>query len=165
MTRTCRTCRQRFVPDHGNRKYCSDLCRSRPRPAVYRFIAGDGRSYVGSCADHRERAKSEIGRRNPRLERAFAIYPPETWTFEVLQRLPPASSFEEALAAEQIHIERLRSWHPRHGFNMVPASWTDAGPAAMAHVLGVLRRRNKAMARRWALARAREVRRAQAVQP
>lgn len=87
-------------------------------PAVYRFICPDGRSYVGAVANERDRAKYGINRRNKLLDEAFERYPPEAWTYEVLERLWPGCSEQELRRAEQRHIDRLRTLDPEHGFNM-----------------------------------------------
>src|SRR5262249_6826781 len=61
---------------------------------------------------------------NPRLASALTKYPAETWTFEVLQLLPPACAVSALRAAEQQqqqHIERLHTRDPKHGFNILPA--------------------------------------------
>ena len=64
--------------------YCSDDCRfGAPAPAVYRFVCPDGRSYVGSVKDYRNRAKKGLRRSNSRLIAAFEKYPPE-FVYEVL---------------------------------------------------------------------------------
>jgi hypothetical protein len=81
---------------------------------------------VGDC-----RKRGDIRRSNPRLLAAFALHPPKTWAFEVLERLPPGCSTEALREAEQHHIDRLRSRLPEFGFNIAPATWTD-GPAQCA---------------------------------
>jgi hypothetical protein len=132
QTQTCLACRQSFVPSNGNRKYCSHNCRLCCAPAVYRFIAPDGRSYVGSRANWRPRQRDGInpsGRKiNPRLAEALAQYPAKTWTFELLEQLPGGCSKAIRFRAEQRHIDRLRSWDPAHGFNMDPADCASASP-------------------------------------
>ena len=132
MTKTCRACHRRFVPQHGLQKYCSDSCRLCRAPAVYRFIAPDGRSYVGSRANWRPREHDGINppRRkiNSRLAEALAQYPAKTWTFELLEQLPGGCSKTIRFRAEQQHINRLRSWDPAHGFNMNPADCDIASP-------------------------------------
>ena len=92
-----------------------------PIAAVYRYVCPDGRSYVGSTGNIRTRDKQGLKRSNLRLDEAFKTYPPETWTFEVLETLPSDCSKQKRLAAEQRHIERLCSWMPKHGFNLFPA--------------------------------------------
>jgi len=87
MATLCKSCARPFASMYG-RKYCSDECRRAKAPAVYRFISPDGRSYVGAVFDCRKRANNGIARSNPRLKAAFKQYPPETFTFEVLERLP-----------------------------------------------------------------------------
>jgi hypothetical protein len=74
---------------------------------VYRFIAPDGRSYVGSCSDSRGRADNGIQRKNQRLLEAFERHPPKTFTFEILERLPPGCTERRLRKAEQRHIDRL----------------------------------------------------------
>jgi hypothetical protein len=119
--RHCKACGQGFI-SYGRPVYCSDECRHGARaPAIYRFICPDGRSYVGGVKDYRHRADNGIARFNLRLDAAFAQYPPETWTFEVLERLSPGCSELKLRRAEQRHINRLRSWDAEHGFNIAPA--------------------------------------------
>jgi hypothetical protein len=116
----------------GPRMYCSKECERRPFPAVYRFVSPDGRSYVGSQGNIRNRDKRGIARANPRLMAAFEKHPPETWTYEILERLPAACSKERLRRAEQRHIERFKSWMPEHGFNIFPAFWKGTTPGTMA---------------------------------
>lgn len=104
---------------YGNRKFCG--CKAS---VVYRFVCPDGRSYVGSTRDHRERSHRGIQRKNPQLIEAFALHPPKTWTYEVLERLPAGRSRKQRAVAEQRHIDRLRTWAPEHGFNMLAADAT-----------------------------------------
>ena len=52
-------------------------------------------------------------------------YPSETWTYEVLEKLPPGCSEETMLHAEQSHIERLRSWMKEHGFTFIRPSGSE----------------------------------------
>jgi hypothetical protein len=59
--------------------------------------------------------KGGICRRNPQLLQAFVAYPPEAWTFEILQALPAGCPDEVRLRAEQQHIDHLRSWTPHTG--------------------------------------------------
>jgi hypothetical protein len=101
-------------------------------PVVYRFISPDGRSYVGSTKYSRERSSGGIQRSNPRLLAAFEQYPPETFVFEILERLPPDCGVWKLRKAEQRHINRLRSWKPEAGFNMHPAIWQGDGPSQRA---------------------------------
>jgi hypothetical protein len=116
----------------GVRKFCSDECRTRPAPAVYRFVCPDGRSYVGSSANHLTRNKNGLDRRNPWMIAAFEQHPPETWNFEVLEKLQPGCSKEDLREAEQRHIERLRSWDIEIGFNIYPAVWKEGRQARPA---------------------------------
>jgi hypothetical protein len=128
----CKTCGRLFAPGNG-RQYCPrPECRSNKFPAVCRFVCPDGRSYVGAVCDSRKREGYGIARANPRLLAAFELHPPETWTFEVLERLPPGCSIQTLREAEQHHIDCLRSWLPEFGFNMAPAVWTADGPAQRA---------------------------------
>src|SRR5215831_19200036 len=115
--RICRACGGEFTWVHSwNESYCSEACRRAPAPAVYRFIAPDGRSYVGSRADWPARERMGInpprGQINSRLAAALAKYPADTWTFEVLQELLGGCSKSDRVRAEQYHIDRLRSWDP-----------------------------------------------------
>jgi hypothetical protein len=124
----CVACGVQFTP--GRRKrYCSKACRLAPAPAVYQFICPDGRCYVGSRADCRRRKREGVWPNNDRLRAALAIYPADTWTFEILQVLPAGCSNQVRLRAEQQHIDRLRSWNPAHGFNIIPADCDVASPA------------------------------------
>jgi hypothetical protein len=128
----CNACGQLFESYRG-KKYCSPECRGSARaPAVYRFISPDGRSYVGSVKDCRKRGDEGIRRTNSRLLAAFEKYPPETFIYEVLERLPRRCPKWELRAAEQRHIDRLRSWAPEAGFNVDPAVWEGDGPAHRA---------------------------------
>jgi hypothetical protein len=100
-----------------------------PAPAVYRFICPDGRSYVGPRRDIRKRHAYGVSNHNQRLADALDQYPSDAWAYEVLQVLPPGCSDEVRYSAEQRHIDRLRSWHPDHGFNCDPADYSVGGPA------------------------------------
>jgi hypothetical protein len=73
-----------------------------------------------------------IARSNSRLLDAFEQYPPESWFYEVLERLTPGCSYRDRREAEQRHIDLLRSWDPEAGFNMHPAIWEGEGPAQQA---------------------------------
>jgi hypothetical protein len=120
----------------SSREFCSMDCRGRPAPAVYRFICPDGRSYVGSVSDSRHRnGRSGIARSNPWINAALIEHPVETWSYEVLERLPGGwrCSKRELREAEQHHIERLRSWMPEHGFNMQPALSTKVVVCEQCH--------------------------------
>ena len=129
MARSCKACGLTFNPYHGA-LYCSAECRNGARaPAVYRFICPDGRSYVGAVKDCRRRAERGIRRSNTRLLAAFKKHPPETFAYEVLEQLRPGCSERELREAEQRHIDRLRSWSPRAGFNIVPAVQDGDGPS------------------------------------
>jgi hypothetical protein len=130
--------------------FCCADCQSRPAPAVYRYICPDGRSYVGACPDHRTRNQNGIQRSNLWLLAAFEQHPPETWRYEVLERMRPGCSLQELREEEQHHIERLRSWDPRVGFNMTPAVWRD-GPMARAARRFMSERtiRHNAMWKQW----------------
>jgi hypothetical protein len=46
--------------------------------------------------------------------------------------MPLECSRPERLAAEQRHIDRLRSWHPDCGFNILPAVWDGDSPGQQA---------------------------------
>ena len=129
--RLCHDCQRPFNPTNRLNKYCCE-CRQF-RPIVYRYVAPDGKSYVGAVGDGRNRNKYGIRRSNARLLEAFKQYPPETWTFEVLEWLPLGHSFQDYRnkdEAEQRHIDRLRSWDPAFGFNMQPVAFQ--GPARKA---------------------------------
>jgi hypothetical protein len=127
----CKVCGRSFEAS-PRRRICSPECRNGRAPAVYRFVCPDGRSYVGAVGDSRNRAKQKIARSNSRLLTAFEQYPPETWTYEVLERLPLGCSKRDLREAEQRHIDRLRSWAPDVGFNIVSAVWEGDGPAQRA---------------------------------
>jgi hypothetical protein len=125
-TKICKCCGRTFEPGHANCQYCCDS------PAVNRFISPDGRSYVGSARHIRCRANNGIHRSNARLLAAFAQYPPETFIFAILEQLPPGCATWKLRKAEQRHINRLRSWKPEAGFNIMPAVWQGDGPAQRA---------------------------------
>jgi hypothetical protein len=88
---------------------------------VYRFICPDGRSYVGSVSDSRNRFNNGIARSNSLLIAAFEKYPPEIWTYEILEELNPGCSIRELREAEQRYMELFASLTPEHGFNIRPA--------------------------------------------
>jgi hypothetical protein len=117
----CKVWGKPFDPYHSKHIYCSYRCRDGV-PAVYRFISPDGRSYVGAVTGIRNRDKYGIYRSNSRLLAAFKQYPPETFVFEVLEKLPYGCSARELNKAEQRHIDRLRSWSPEAGFNIMSAA-------------------------------------------
>jgi hypothetical protein len=111
---TCRACGAQFDRRH-RRNYCNDChCQT----AVYRFVCPDGRSYVGSTHDLGTRSVKGLLRNNRRIKAALEKYPPETWRFEILERLPSGRPFQEAVEAEQRHIERLGTLNPKRGFNV-----------------------------------------------
>ena len=58
-------------------------------PAIYCYTCPDGRRYVGGAANHHNRNKYGLGRSNPWINEASVTYSPETWTYEVLEELPP----------------------------------------------------------------------------
>jgi hypothetical protein len=125
----CKTCGQQFVPHHHLAQHCRLSPHCRGEPAVYRFVCPDGRSYVGSRQNMRHRHKEGIVNGNWRVRAAFDRHPPETWSFEILEWLPPDCSKRERFKAEQRHIDRLETWSPEHGFNIYPAWWHGNGPA------------------------------------
>jgi hypothetical protein len=128
----CKTCWRSFTSKCG-RIYCDRPdCRRTVAPGVYRFVCLDGRAYVGSSVNVLKRGDKGIGRKNPRLLAAFEQYPPETFTYEVLERLVPGCPVRDLREAEQRHIDLLRSWSPDAGFNMAPARWGEDGPAQRA---------------------------------
>jgi hypothetical protein len=152
----CKTCRRSFSSKNG-RMYCSPDCRRAKAPAVYHFTAPDGRDYVGSRSDIRNRHKEGITGSNVRLREALVQYPSETWTFEVLETLPPGCSERELRGREQYHIDRLRSWAPESGFNILPASWEGDGPAQRAarqYFTVILAASREALAAEWLATRA-----------
>jgi hypothetical protein len=124
--RPCRTCGAQFVLRDRKIKYCH-ACRTAST-AVYRFICPDGRSYVGSTHNLKVRPLKGLSRSNRRIKAIIEKYPPETWRFEVLERLPSRRPFQEAVEAEQRHIERLGTLNPERGFNVYAAS-AAAAPA------------------------------------
>jgi hypothetical protein len=129
----CKTCQQPFTSSDGRRVYCDRPdCRRTKAPVVYRFVCPDGRSYVGAASDCRNRANHGVARSNTRLLAAYEQYPPETWTYEILERLVPGCSERELREAEQRHIDSLRSYAPEAGFNVLPAIWEGDGPAQRA---------------------------------
>jgi hypothetical protein len=90
---------------------------------VYRFICPDGRSYIGSASDSRNRFNNGIARSNLRLAPALKQHPPETWTYEILEELKPGCSVRELREAEQRYIDRLQTSLPEYGFNIQRAAW------------------------------------------
>ena len=120
----CAACGKSFLPKPANRKFCSTECW-RPIPAIYRYVCPDGRSYVGSTRDYRDRDRYGIDHVNSWLAEAYAKYLPELWRFEVLEQEPRDDVWLRQ--AEQCHIERLRS--SEHGFNMRSAVWSVDTPA------------------------------------
>jgi hypothetical protein len=90
-------------------------------PVVYRFVAPDGRSYVGSVRCGQKRAVA-LARSNARIRTALKDYPAATWFYEVLESFAPGCSKLALRAAEQWHIDQLRSWTPENGFNLAPAA-------------------------------------------
>jgi hypothetical protein len=48
----------------------------RPAPEVYRYICPDGRSYVGSVADHHKRDRHGLYRFNSWIGDALVTHPP-----------------------------------------------------------------------------------------
>ncbi len=126
----CKSCGQPFTPPYGNQRNC-DECLQKIRaysPAVYRWVAPDGRSYVGSTVHSFIRHTVGLDRKNRRIDAALKEYPQETWAYEVLEQLDPECSEAELRLAEQQHIERLRTWMPEYGFNMTPAVLEAASP-------------------------------------
>ncbi len=113
---------------HRSRKTCA-WCYRR-MDGVYRYVCPEGRSYVGSSSDIRNRNRNGIDRSNPWLIEAFKKHPPETWRFEVLEEFPSGSS-STLFHAEQDHIERFRSWDPAYGYNFYPAIQRNT-PGALA---------------------------------
>jgi hypothetical protein len=123
--RICRACGAQFAPRTRLLRYC-DECRKISN-AVYRFICPDGRSYVGSTQDLKVRKSIGLSRSNRRIKVAIEKYPPETWVFELLEPLPHRCSIEEALKAEQRHIDRLGTLNPERGFNVYAARSASYG--------------------------------------
>ena len=118
----CLTCGRRLPASYrSNSWYCGKHCQTYKAPAVYRYVCPDGRSYVGSTCNHELRLRAGIKPSNPRLASALKKYPAQTWTFAVLQLLPPGCAVPALRAAEQQHIERLHTRDPKHGFNILPA--------------------------------------------
>jgi hypothetical protein len=66
------------------------------------------------------------------IDEVMATYPPATWAFEVLEELPLGCSKKTLRRAEQRHIERLCSFLPEHGFNILPAWWSGDTPGVQA---------------------------------
>ena len=86
----CLTCGRRLPASYrSNSWYCGKHCQTYKAPAVYRYVCPDGRSYVGSTHNHELRLRAGIKPSNPRLASALKKYPAQTWTFELLQLLPP----------------------------------------------------------------------------
>lgn len=129
--RHCAACGKPLpAKSHTRRKFCPEKCghMKRPAPAVYRYVCPDGRCYVGSVANHRNRNNCGLSRSNPWIDEAVATYPVETWSFEILKKLPPGCTEQRLRRAEQRCIERFRSWNPERGFNVHPAWWFGNTP-------------------------------------
>jgi hypothetical protein len=124
----CKACGQSLDSYHPRTKYCSS-CRTAP--VVYSYTAPDGRVYVGSVIDSRYRAK-KLGRSNTRLLAVFKQYPRDSFVYKVLERMPRDCSACERHEAEQRHMDRLQSWSPEKGFNILPAVDEGDGPAQQA---------------------------------
>ena len=139
----------------GRLMFCPTKCapRKRPAPAVYRFVCPDGRCYVGHTANHHKRDRRGLERSNLWIDEALLTYPPETWTYEVLEKLPPGCSKKTLCHVEQQHIERLRSWMPEHGFNIHPAWWFGTTPGVLAGRVRSAEQTRKTMRRSWSLRR------------
>jgi hypothetical protein len=116
--KTCQGCGANFFPRSSQVKYC-DGCH-QPSPAVYRFVAPNGMSYIGSSR-HVKIRRGGLWRINNRIRAVVKKYPPETWAFEILEELLPECSEQELRAAEQRHIDRLGTLDPDRGFNINPA--------------------------------------------
>jgi hypothetical protein len=116
-------------------------------PIVYRFVAPDGRSYVGSVRHGQNRAVA-LARSNRRIDTALKEYPAATWFFEVLENFARGCSDLDLRAAEQRHIARLRTWMPEYGFNMHPAVAKMASSEQCAQVCAD-RKRARAEWLRW----------------
>jgi len=82
--------------------------------------------------DIRGRERAGIRPQNTRLQQALKKYPPATWRFEILEKLPPACAEETLRAAEQRHIDRLCTYRKSKGFNVFPAVYAGNGPAQKA---------------------------------
>jgi hypothetical protein len=122
----CRACGAQFFR-RGSRRYC-DECRNKRRreaqeasPAVYCFVCPDGRSYVGSTRRVKIRARDGVQRWGYRPSAALLKYPSEEGRFEVLEWLPQDCSDRELHEAEQHHIDRLKTFDPKRGFNVLHA--------------------------------------------
>ena len=149
--RDCKRCGPSFTPTRLINNFCPE-CRQINQaclPAVYRWIAPDGRSYVGSTVHVSIRADHGIARTNKRLDEALKEYPFETWTYEVLERLNPTCSESELREAEQRHINRLRSWMPEHGFNPGYAAAELACSEHRAQYSADIKRAAAESAERW----------------
>lgn len=88
------------------------------RSIVSSALMGEAMSAASDC---RTRAKSGIRRSNSRLKAAYEQY-------------PPGSSELALRKAEQKHINRLRSWSPECGFNILTAVKGRRGPAQRAQL-------------------------------
>lgn len=132
---TCPASGTQFVSRAYIAKYCRECrytCCFNYSPAVYRFIAPNGMSYVGSTFYSKSRAIYGLQRSNDRLSAAQKKYPSETWCFEILERLPSKCSKRELREAEQRHIERFATLDPECGFNMNPAFGSHKAPSRSA---------------------------------
>jgi Toprim domain len=109
QTCVCQVCGNPFASPDKARGFCSPDCLRARAPVVYRYICPDGRSYVGSVSDSRNRFNDGIARSNSRLIAACAKYPPQTWTYEILEELRPGCSVRELREAEQRYMELFAS--------------------------------------------------------
>jgi hypothetical protein len=112
--KNCLDCGAHFASTLRHVRHCH-ACRVA---GIYRFICPGGRSYVGGTDYLNVRAEGGLNRSNARIKGAAAKYPLKTWRFEVLEVLPPNASWEDSLAAEQRHIDRLGTSDPKRGFNV-----------------------------------------------
>jgi hypothetical protein len=93
---------------------------------VYSFICpdgggidGKGRRYIGSVGDGHGRGK-KLARSNARIDEALKRYPEDTWTYEVLAKLPTNRAMMIE-CIEQIYIDTYRTMLPEFGFNIMHA--------------------------------------------
>lgn len=155
MNAPCKKCGRSFTPLRRSplQRYCPECLQLNKAvlPIVYRWVAPDGRSYVGSAWRGNNRDAYGLARTNPRIDAALLQYPSVTWTYEIIERLDPRCSMQELRVAEQKHIDGLRSWMPEYGFNIAPASWETISPEHYTQFCEGAKRAQAESAERWRL--------------
>ncbi len=98
---------------------------------VYAISHELGKVYVGSsvCIAYRwslHRQDLEKGKHHSiRLQRSWNKYGPNSFSWEVLEIVPPERA--KLVEREQFHIDRLKSSDPKYGFNISPTAGSPLG--------------------------------------